>query len=339
LSKPKPPHTSRAAEPPSGAEPRDEVRYLRIGAEHQGQRIDNFLLTRLKGAPRALIYRILRSGEVRLNRGRAKPSTRLEIGDSVRLPPLRLSAVNAAASPSTGLQERLKTAILYEDERLLVIDKPSGLAVHGGSGLSLGLIEALRAMRPQQSLELIHRLDRDTSGCLLISKKPVILRWLHQQLREGRVGKGYLALLTGQLVRERLKVDAPLHKNQLRGGERVVRVDYQQGKAARSEFQVRDCLAGCTLAEIRLDTGRTHQIRVHAAHLGAPVAGDAKYGDAAANRWLGSLGLNRLFLHAMELHFRPHPDAKPLHVTAPLPSELHQVLEKLAIQEPRNLDH
>lgn len=310
----------------------EPVRYLHIRAEHQGQRIDNFLLAQLKGAPRALIYRILRSGEVRLNRRRVKPSARLEIGDSVRLPPLRLPPAPAAPTPSARLQERLNTAVLYEDDQLLVIDKPAGLAVHGGSGLSLGVIEAVRAMRPHQSLELVHRLDRDTSGCLLISKKPAILRWLHQQLRAGRVRKDYLALLTGRLAHQRLEVTAPLRKNQLRGGERLVRVDHQNGKAAHTAFHTRDTLAGCTLAEVRLGTGRTHQIRVHAAHLGAPVAGDDKYGAASVNYWLRSQGLNRLFLHAAELRFRPHPDAEPLHISAPLPGELQSVLEALKHQ-------
>ncbi|EIC23115.1 RluA family pseudouridine synthase [Thiorhodovibrio frisius] len=310
------------------------VRYLEIGADHQGQRIDNFLLAHLKGAPRSLVYRIIRSGEVRVNRGRVKPATRLEAGDSLRLPPLRLTPAAPAVTPTAGLQARLLDAVLYEDEGLILIDKPSGLAVHGGSGLSLGLIEALRAMRPQQSLELVHRLDRETSGCLLISKKPAILRWLHQQLREGQVRKRYQALLVGGLPRERVDVRAPLRKNLLRGGERVVRVDHAEGKEARTGFRRAETLAGFTLVDVRLGTGRTHQIRVHAAHLGAAVAGDDKYGDATHNQHLSSLGLNRLFLHAAELGFRPHPEAEPLVVRAPLPEDLHQVLERLRRKAP-----
>lgn len=305
------------------------MRHLEIDAEREGQRVDNFLLGRLKGAPRSLIYRILRSGEVRLNGGRVKPATRLARGDILRVPPVRLSAPTEPAAPSAGLQRRLESAIVYEDEGLILIDKPAGLAVHGGSGLSLGLIEALRGLRPGQTLELVHRLDRDTSGCLLISKKPAILRWLHQQLREGQVRKRYLALLVGGLPRERVEVRAPLRKNLLRGGERVVRVDPVAGKAARTGFRVRQAHGDFTLVDVRLDTGRTHQIRVHAAHLGAAVAGDEKYGNAEGNRYLSKLGLNRLFLHATELGFRPHPEAEPLRLTAPLPADLQQVLARL----------
>lgn len=333
MSKQKPIGLRQIAAPKqSSAATRQErggVRYLEIDASHQGQRIDNFLLSHLKGAPRTLVYRIIRSGEVRVNRCRVKPATRLEAGDALRLPPLRLTPPTAAVPPASGLQARLRDAVLYEDDGLILIDKPAGLAVHGGSGLSLGLIEALRAMRPGQSLELVHRLDRETSGCLLISKKPAILRWLHQQLREGQLRKGYKALLAGALPRERVEVRAPLRKNQLRGGERVVRVDHAEGKAARTGFQVVEVLGGLTLVDIRLETGRTHQIRVHAAHIGAAVAGDDKYGEAANNQRLSNLGLNRLFLHAAELGLRPHPGAEPLLLHAPLPPELQQVLERL----------
>lgn len=338
MSKPKPfspldadprPPSSCLSSLPFG-ESRSGVEYVRIGAQHQGQRVDNFLLTHLKGTPRDLVYRILRRGEVRLNGRRVKPTTRLEDGDSLRLPPLRRPTEALPAAPSAGLRERLGAAVLHEDAGLLVIDKPSGLAVHGGSGLHLGLIEALRAMRPHQSLELVHRLDRDTSGCLLIAKKPATLRWLHAQLREGRVHKRYVALLVGALPQRRVEVLAPLHKNRLRGGERVVRVDPRLGKPARTWFQARELLAGCTLADVRLDTGRTHQIRVHAAHLGAAVAGDEKYGDAQANRRLQDLGLHRLFLHAAELGFRPAADADALWVRASLPAELERALAALA---------
>ncbi|WP_242518508.1 MULTISPECIES: RluA family pseudouridine synthase [Thiorhodovibrio] len=342
MSKPKPtsfPPATSSDRPSSGENPQGGtqrasggVRYLQIDADREGQRIDNFLLAQLKGAPRSLIYRILRSGEVRLNGGRVKPSARLACGDTLRLPPVRLAPVAASAAPSAGLQQRLDASILYEDEGLMLIDKPAGLAVHGGSGLNLGLIEALRTLRPKQSLELVHRLDRDTSGCLLISKKPAILRWLHQQLREGQVRKRYLALLVGGLPRERIEVRAPLRKNLLRGGERVVRVDPVAGKAARTGFRVREAFADFTLVDVRLDTGRTHQIRVHAAHIGAAVAGDEKYGDSAGNRHLSRLGLNRLFLHAAELGFRPHPEAEPLSLSASLPRDLEQVLTRLRVE-------
>lgn len=309
------------------------VEYVNVSADHQDQRIDNFLLTQLKGVPRSFVYRVLRRGEVRLNGRRAKPTTRLSAGDTVRLPPLRRNGPKPEAPPPSGLRERLAAAVLYEDEGLILIDKPAGLAVHGGSGVSLGLIEALRATRPGQTLELVHRLDRETSGCLLISKRAAVLRWLHRQIREGAMRKGYLALLVGQLPRARLEVQAPLLKYQVRSGERLVRVDPRQGKPARTWFRARETFGCCTLAEVRLDTGRTHQIRVHSAHTGAAVAGDEKYGDTQANRYLSTRGLNRLFLHAAELGFRPRPDAEPLVLRSPLPAELQQVLDALRDHE------
>jgi len=266
-----------------------------------------------------------------VNKGRVKPSHRLAAGDQVRLPPLRVSAQTAPVPPP-GLGERLAAAVLYEDEQVLVLDKPAGLAVHGGSGISLGVIETLRSLRPAADLELVHRLDRDTSGCLLISKRRSALRRLHAQLRDGLVDKRYLVLLAGRLPRRSLEVRAPLRKNLLRGGERMVRVDEEAGKAARTGFRTLKAYGSLTLAEARLDTGRTHQIRVHAAHLGAPVAGDDKYGDAGSNARLRALGLKRLFLHAAALSFRPLDEQPPVRVGAPLPPVLADLLETLEEQ-------
>ncbi|MCF8017097.1 MAG: RluA family pseudouridine synthase [Chromatiaceae bacterium] len=305
------------------------VRWVEVSPDIAGQRIDNFLLAQLKGVPRSLVYRLLRRGEVRVNKGRARPSQRLEAGDQVRLPPLRLPAQGEFIAPSTQLRERLDEALLYEDERLLVLNKPAGLAVHGGSGINLGVIETLRAMRPGAELELVHRLDRDTSGCLLISKRRSALRRLHAQLRDGEVDKRYLALLCGPFSRPEIEVAVALRTNRVRGGERVVRVDPEEGKPSRTWFRVRPRLGPFTLVEAELDTGRTHQIRVHAAHLGAAVAGDPKYGDPADNERLKAFGLKRLFLHAAALSFRSQEDGPLVHVTAPLPERLEAVLSRL----------
>ncbi len=312
---------------PNHAGPR--VEWVQVSAETAGQRIDNFLLARLKGVPRSLVYRLLRRGEVRVNKGRARPSQRLAEGDQVRLPPLRRAEQGTPIAPSARLQDRLAAALLYEDDLVLVLNKPAGLAVHGGSGINLGVIESLRAMRPDAELELVHRLDRDTSGCLLISKRRSALRRLHSQLREGEVDKRYLALLCGALPQAEIEVAAALSTNRVRGGERVVRVDPLNGKPSRTRFRVRQRLGALTLVEAELETGRTHQIRVHAAHLGAAVAGDPKYGDPATNARLETLGLKRLFLHAAALSFRPKDDRPPVHVIAPLPDALEAVLKRL----------
>ena len=302
--------------------------YLQVDREASGQRIDNFLLRHLKGVPRSHLYRVLRRGEVRVNKGRVKPKYRLRVGDEVRIPPLRRPVPDGAPPP---LREAawIEGAILYEDAQVLVIDKPAGLAVHGGSGLSHGLIELLRAARPAQELELVHRLDRDTSGCLLVSKRRSALRELHRLLRDKAVDKRYLALLVGRLPRAEVTVEAALRKNVLQGGERVVRVDEVDGKPARTCFRRLRSLPGATLVEAQLVTGRTHQIRVHAAHLGLPLAGDEKYGDAEGNRALREVGLRRLFLHAAVLGFPNGQDGRELEVRAPLPSELEAVLARL----------
>ena len=305
------------------------VELVRVDAEVAGQRLDNFLLARVKGVPRSHLYRVIRKGEVRVNKGRIKPDYRLQAGDLVRIPPLRQAQTAEPGRPPEAVVRSLASAVLYEDARLLVVDKPAGLAVHGGSGLSFGLIETLRRERPDTPLELVHRLDRDTSGCLILSKRRSTLRDLHEALRENAMDKRYLTLLAGTLPRVETLVDAPLLKNTLRSGERVVRVDQAEGKAARTVFRRLRQFGGVTLAEVRLLTGRTHQIRVHAAHLGAPVAGDDKYGDADANRRLRALGLKRLFLHAAALTFKADYMAEPLRVEAPLPATLEAVIRAL----------
>lgn len=309
------------------AESRPSAEYVRVHGDLEGQRIDNFLMTRIKGVPRSHLYRVLRRGEVRVNKGRVKPGYRLRRGDWVRIPPLRA----AAAGPAPRLPEwelrRLEDAVLFEDDRLIAVNKPGGLAVHGGSGLSYGLIEAMRALRPRlKDLELVHRLDRETSGCLLLSKRRSTLREMHRLMRANAVDKRYIALLVGRLPRQETRVDAALRKNLLRSGERVVRVDAAEGKAARTIFRRLRQFGDLTLVEAELHTGRTHQIRVHAAHLGAPVAGDEKYGNAEANRSLRQRGLKRLFLHAAALTFQPDYKDRPLDIQAPLPAELEAVI-------------
>ncbi|MBI5462110.1 MAG: 23S rRNA pseudouridine(955/2504/2580) synthase RluC [Gammaproteobacteria bacterium] len=316
------------ATPANAASP--GVRMLDIGPEEAGQRIDNFLLRQLKGVPRSLIYRIVRSGEVRVNSGRVKAEYRLKAGDRVRVPPVRTAAPLPQSGGGPGAGDRLEQRILYEDERLIVVDKPSGMAVHGGSGLSFGVIEALRAARPTaKSLELVHRLDRDTSGCLLIAKKRSELRMLHELLREGRIDKHYLALVRGRWNLGTRVIDAPLAKNQLRGGERIVTVDAEAGKEADSRFKPVEIYAQASLMEVALGTGRTHQIRVHAAHVGFPLAGDDKYGDAGFNKQMREVGLRRLFLHAHSIGFTDPNTGRSVEVSAPLPADLRGVLERL----------
>lgn len=311
-------------------------RQLEIGSDEAGQRVDNFLLSRLKGVPKSRVYRMLRTGEVRVNKGRVKAHYRLCCGDIVRIPPVVLNEREAVAGTARGMGRRLQSRILYEDEGLLVLNKPAGMPVHGGSGLRGGVIEALRVVRPQASfLELVHRLDKDTSGCLLIAKKRQVLRALHDQLRNHAVDKRYLVLLSGFWRQRYQLVDVPLRKFVLRGGERLVRVD-GQGKAARTEFRRLEHLTGATLVQARLLTGRTHQIRVHAAWLGHPIAGDSRYGDAEANRRLRDLGLRRLFLHARRLAF-PHPlSGDMMVVEAPLEPELENLLSRLRTHEPED---
>lgn len=307
--------------------------YREVDATHAGQRLDNFLIAKLKGVPRSHIYRILRRGEVRINRGRRPPEYRLQAGDVVRIPPLRLAAPKPGPAAARLARLQLEARILYEDDDLLVVDKAAGMAVHGGSGVSFGLIEALRALRPQaRFLELAHRLDRDTSGCLLVAKRRPALLALHAGLRVGTIDKRYLALVQGRFGPEPLQVRARLHKYELRYGERMVEVA-AGGKDAATHFAPRRRFADCTLVEIRLLTGRTHQARVHAAHAGHPIAGDPKYGAREFDRRMRRLGLGRLFLHASQLAFAHPLSGEKLLVKSRLPADLRAVLERLEKDE------
>jgi 23S rRNA pseudouridine955/2504/2580 synthase len=313
------------------ASPKNPVTFLTIDDNHVGQRIDNFLITRLKGLPKSHLYRVLRKGEVRVNKKRIKPEYRLQLGDMVRVPPLRLSTQsNAPAKPSQNAQQLLTTRVLYEDKNLLIINKPSGMAVHGGSGVSLGVIEILRAMRPQEKfLELVHRLDRDTSGCLMLAKKASVLKELHELLRSGNMEKKYWALVKGYWPKHLHIVDAPLKKYELRCGERMVNVD-QEGKAAVTEFRVLQRFENTTLLEATLQTGRTHQIRVHALHAGYPLAGDDKYGDKDFNKNMRAYGCKRLFLHAVSLSFVLPTTGQRVSVSSEVDDSLKICLEKLS---------
>lgn len=270
------------------------VQILEVAPELAGQRIDNFLRNQLKGVPKTLIYRILRKGEVRVNKGRIKPEYKLQAGDLVRVPPLRLAERDEPEPLAQGLLERLDKAIVYEDKALIVLNKPAGIAVHGGSGLSYGVIEALRQLRPDaKELELVHRLDRDTSGLLMVAKKRSMLRHLHQALRGDGVDKRYMALVRGRWETSKKQVNAPLLKNTLRSGERMVEVT-EDGKEALTLFHVlRRFGEFATLVEAKPVTGRTHQIRVHARHAGHSIAGDSKYGDEEFTREIRELGGKR----------------------------------------------
>jgi 23S rRNA pseudouridine955/2504/2580 synthase len=258
-----------------------------------------------------------------------KPDYRLQAGDDVRLPPVRQEEKAAPGQPPRWQQQALQQALLHEDEQLLVVNKPAGMAVHGGSGVSFGVIETLRVLRPEApSLELAHRLDRDTSGCLVVAKRRSALRGLHTLFREGGVDKRYLALLNGAWKGGERRVSVPLEKNRLQSGERMVKVS-GAGKESESLFEPMQKFAGATLMEVRIFTGRTHQIRVHAAHIGYPVAGDDKYGDWEANRRFKALGLKRMFLHARSLSFQHPASGAPVSVTAPLDEELQALLQRL----------
>jgi 23S rRNA pseudouridine955/2504/2580 synthase len=285
----------------------------------------------LKGVPKSHIYRILRKGEVRVNKKRVKALYKLVAGDEVRVPPVRI-AENSESAVNVKLDkvQELERQIIYESDAVLVVNKPSGWAVHGGSGLSFGVIEALRQLRPDaRFLELVHRLDRDTSGCLLVAKKRSALRYLHEQLREKTLYKEYVALAMGRWPKRARRIDAPLLKNTLKSGERVVRVDIE-GKPSITEFIVEQSFDDCTLVQCSPVTGRTHQIRVHAQYVGCPLAGDPKYGDEAFNHRLKeSYGFSRLFLHARKLEFYEKPDGKRISVVADYDAAMTDLLSKL----------
>jgi 23S rRNA pseudouridine955/2504/2580 synthase len=310
--------------------PFSKVSFVEATSGDAGQRIDNFLLRLFRQVPKSHVYRVLRKGEVRVNGKRAKPETRLVEGDRVRLPPIRVDAVTTTLPPSRSLQAVLQESIIFEDADFMVINKPAGIALHGGSGLAHGVIEALRVARPELiELELVHRLDRETSGCLLIAKRRAALRALHAMFREREMDKRYLALLAGRWTLGTKILDMPLVTNQKQGGERMVRV-HPEGQAAESTFQVLERYGKhATLMEVHLGTGRTHQIRVHAAYAGHPVAGDEKYGDKQANDELKSFGLRRMFLHAHSLSFVRPVTGEAFTISAPLDPELQRVLTRL----------
>ncbi len=301
---------------------------IEIDADSAGQRLDNFLLRELKGVPRTHVYRLIRSGQVRVNSGRVRASYRLASGDAVRVPPVSQRARPTPAAAEGGLRW-LERHILYEDSRILVLDKPAGMAVHGGSGVSIGCIEALRCLRPKLTgMDLVHRLDRETSGCLLVAKRRSALRALHAVLREGGMEKRYLALVMGNWQHGACTVDVPLRRESGTGGASV-RVA-EDGKPAESQFRVVEFYGrDATLMEVTIPTGRTHQIRVHAAHVGHPIAGDPRYGNAAFNERMRGVGLERMFLHSHAIGFTWPGSDEPFMVSAPLPEALRNVQQRL----------
>lgn len=304
------------------------VQSVEISERHHDQRLDNFLMGQLKGLPKSLVYKLLRSGQVRVNKGRKKPEYRLQTGDVVRIPPITLQDKLDDEIAPRFLLEQLRQSILFEDEYILAINKPVGLAVHGGTNIRFGAIEILRQLRPDDDmLELVHRLDRDTSGVLLFAKtRPALMR-LHELFRdEHKLQKIYQAILVGRWQGGERLIDVPLRKNSMQGGESMVVVDHEEGKESRSLFIPQAYYEHATLAEIHLHTGRTHQIRVHAAHVGHPVAGDSKYGDSNANRYFKEHGLKRMFLHAWQLRFKLD---KPYHITAPVDADWQRALDML----------
>jgi 23S rRNA pseudouridine955/2504/2580 synthase len=307
------------------------VKLVRVPEDRDGQRLDNFLLGQLKGAPRSLIYKIVRSGQVRINGKRCKPDSRVADGDEIRIPPVRLEEGPGDRAPPKSMLERLDRAIVFEDQYLLALNKPSGIAAHGGSGVSFGVIEGLRALRPEQPFELVHRLDRETSGVLVVAKKRSALLELQALMRENEEeeapNKKYLTLLVGKMPSGTMTVDAPLLRSEQSGGNRMVRVD-PRGKPSVSHFRLLERRSGHSFCEVVIETGRTHQIRVHAEHIGHPVAGDDKYGDREANKRLAEqCGLKRLFLHAAAMSFEL--SGRSYVLNAPLADDLRAALDRL----------
>lgn len=311
------------------------VTYQTANENDEGQRLDNYLARNLKGVPRSMIYRILRRGEVRVNKGRVSPSYKLKEGDVIRIPPVTVTE-GPVTIPSSNLHlvQDLRNRILFENEDLLVVDKPAGLAAHGGSGIEFGLIEALRALMPEQRfLELAHRLDKETSGCLIVAKRRSALRHLHEQFRQRIVKKRYITLVPGKWDRRVQLVDAPLIRNELRSGERMVEVNFKKGAPSSTGFDVIEFLDGATLMAAMPHTGRTHQIRVHCAYVKHPVGGDDKYGDKEFNERLKSLGLKRMFLHAAKVTFLNPKDNSVLKIEGPMPEEFEQAIKLLRIKK------
>jgi 23S rRNA pseudouridine955/2504/2580 synthase len=300
-----------------------------ISEDNEGQRVDNFLLAQLRGVPKSIIYRIIRKGEVRVNKGRVKPDTRLKAGDQVRIPPVTTKEKADKVTPGSRVQSVMEASVVFENDQMLVVNKPSGIAVHGGSGLSFGLIEVLRAARPEAHfLELVHRLDRDTSGLVMVAKKRSALRYLQDELRERRISKHYHALVGGNWPDAVARVTEPLLRYEMANGERRVRVD-QAGKPSLTRFC---CLAryeGYSLVEASPVTGRTHQIRVHSVWAGHPIAGDDKYMDDVSLKAFRALGGQRLMLHAHALEFALPVTGEPIHLRAPYDHAFGGVLTKL----------
>ncbi|WP_319557425.1 RluA family pseudouridine synthase [Thiomicrorhabdus sp.] len=309
------------------------VTWVTVTEEDAGQRLDNFLLRLLRRAPKSLVYRIVRKGEVRVNKGRAQVSQRLQTGDVVRIPPVSLPESEEPSMDKVPADQLrlIESCILYEDKDLMVVNKPSGVAVHGGSGLNWGLIEVLRQLRPlAKRMELVHRIDRDTSGCLLIAKKASVLKALHAQIRADQLDKRYLAIVLGSWPKKVAKVDLPLKKHHLPDGGWHVTVD-QSGKEAVSFFKVEQHLQGCDLVSVKLKTGRTHQIRVHALAQGCPLLGDDKYGDREENKHYRKLGMKRLALHAQFLGFTHPVTEEKMLIEAPLWSDFKRIITELTL--------
>ena len=313
-----------------GEMPLNKVRLVSITEDRLGQRLDNFLIGQLKGAPKSLVYRIVRKGEVRVNKGRVKPEYKLCVGDIVRIPPVKLPEADEIAPVGQGLAKALKDAVLYESDGLMVINKPSGLAVHGGSGINLGMIESLRQVFPDyRFLELVHRLDRDTSGCVMVAKKRSTLRAIHEQLRNpGGIDKIYHTLVAGEWPKTVNQVRAPLLRYTLKSGERMVKVD-DEGKPSVTRYRVLEKFAGVSLLEAKPVTGRTHQIRVHCLHMGYPIIGDDKYGLEEANRNQRQQGLKRLFLHAAQLRLTDPSTGQEVVINAPYDPALSNAIQRL----------
>lgn len=303
------------------------VKYCTISADDEGQRIDNYLMAKLKGLPKSRVYRILRKGEVRVNKKRVAPSYKLQKGDEVRIPPVHLAEKAKDVPPSQRTRSLLSERILFEDDNLLIINKPSGMSVHAGSTVRVGVVEALRHLYPKLvNLELAHRLDSETSGCLVLAKRKKILREIHQLLREGKVTKIYWALTMGKWTRSQRRVDLPLHKDYRDGGKHVVEVD-KSGKSALTVFCPVEEYAEASLMEVKLYTGRTHQIRVHAAHQGHPLAGDDRYGDLEFNKTARQKGLRRMFLHARSIEFTLPSLNQHIKIFAPLDDDLEDAIK------------
>ena len=304
-----------------------QVIYVEINEDNCDQRLDNFIISRLKGVPKSRIYRLVRKGEVRVNKGRVDIKYRLAAGDVVRIPPVRVAERSEESFVPKGLQAALQQGILFEDDGFMVINKPAGFAVHGGSGVSSGIIEGLRLIRPEaRFLELVHRLDKDTSGCLLIAKKRSALRKLQEFFRNSEIKKTYQALLAGQWDRKKLIVTAPLLKNISKGGERIVVIS-KAGKAAETLFTRIKLFRNATLVEASPKTGRTHQIRVHAASLGHAIVGDDRYGSDEINKLFKNKGYKRMFLHAETLKFKHPVTDEIMTISAPLPLQLINLLK------------